>query len=800
MRLRRPFWILLAVLLLAAGGFALHLRSQMHAGQPWREGSWTLPGLEAPVEVRFDPRGIPHVRAATGRDLARALGWLHANDRLEQMELTRRAVAGRLAEAVGEAGVALDRLMRTLRLRETAEAHWTVASEESREWLEAYAAGVNAWVRQREEDLPPLFQLLDLEWEPWTPADSLSVPVAMAANLSFAFGRPEENHLNLALQMGDEALADLLGRPGLAHDPEVLALARAAREAEPASDPLPRPEAGEAGGSNNWVLAGRRSESGAALVANDPHLGLRLPGVWYQAVLHCPDYEAAGFTLPGVPGVVIGQSPWLAWGFTNAMLDDHDLFAEELAPDGRSVRRGGEWVPLEIDETVIRVRGGEDRVLVRKVSDRGPVLEAEPEWGLPARSLRWTGHEPTDMLRSIAGLARARTLDEVLQTLDGFLCPAQNLVVGHRDGGILYTILGRAPRRGRGDGSLMLPAWEPETDWRGWLPREELLLVRDPSAGAVVTANHDTRPPGWNGAAMPCWYDTPYRARRIEESLAEREIWDVAGLASIQADTRDLYALELVELLERDAPALEGAAARALEVLQGWDGEMEPHGPSALIHFVEGCLQQAIFQDEEEAFGLLPPSDLFLRPRLLRALRGELEDSWWDDRRTGERTETRAEILQAALSRAWELVTAEDGEDPAAWNYGRVHQLVLAHPLGQVPVVGSWWNRGPWELPGSPTTVCAWGGSWRWEDLSRHVTWGPSMRFVADTADPDRSVWVLPAGNAGHPADPHYDDQGAAWREGRIFPLLWSEEALDRAGTRDLRLEPGPGPEPAAGR
>ena len=813
--------LVLVVIALIAGAVWLSL---VGGGRAQREGVAAIPGLSGPVEVAFDAAGVPYVEAASVEDLAAAQGWLHANDRMTQIEFGRRVVAGRVAEVAGPVALELDRNSRTLRFRRTAERLWETAGPESRRWLEAYARGVNARLAEYRESPPPGLWLTGADPEPWTPADSLGFVLLMADDLSFWDGRPEEERFRWLRAFGVEATRDLLG--GDPHVPdEIVALA----EAGAAPGALPRaelggppvPEARSASpGSNNWALAGGRTASGAPLVANDPHLGLALPPTWYQVHLRAPGYAAAGMSIPGVPGVVIGHSAELAWALTNVMLDDHDLFFERIEerPDGSlRVRRGDGWAPVRSRRETIRVAGGDDVVLELHATDRGPLLPADEELGLPPRSLAWTLYgdrvggtlRPGDPVSAFLALARATSVGEAVRGLAGYDGPAQNVVIADRDGGIVWTVLGRVPERTSGDGRLPSPGGSLDYGWRGLRARDANPAIADPPDGTLVTANARVVPPGFP-FPMTANYDTPHRAARIRALLAGRPRWDVDATVEIQTDVVSLYALELVaaalapagapvQYATGGAPAgpaawpttFPGAAGRAAAMLAGWDGRVaartaagEPNPAAALAAIFERRLAEEVFGDEAAAHGLGP---LTSRGRLLRAVRGEMAAAWFDDVRT-PRPETRGEIVGRALAGAWEEAVGRWGSDPAGWDYDELHTLTLGHPLGGAPVVGRRFERGPVAVPGSASTVAAFGAKWRGGGMD--VTYGPSMRMVTDLADLDRTVAVLPGGQAGHPWDPRYDDQLPDYLAGRVRPFPWTPEAIEAAAVSRLRLAP----------
>lgn len=775
-RVLRAVAVVLLLLLVTAVALALWLRG---GGRAQRSGEAVLAGLAETARVRFDAAGVPSISAGSARDAAAALGWLHANDRLFQMELSRRAAVGRLSELFGERAVGFDRRLRQLGFPATAERLLAGASSETRQLLDAYAAGVNAWIRQRGGDLPPEYRLLRHRPEPWRPVDSVGIILVMARELSPVLRPPEEDHFRLLRAFGAQGARELAGDADAVIFDEVIELAaRLAPRHEPIGE---RPE-GSGLGSNNWAVAPARSATGRALLANDPHLGLGLPNVWYQAGLAAPDYRAVGMTLPGSPGIVLGRGERVAWACTNLYVDDVDVFFEELDPTGTQVRRGDGWLPITTTTDTIRVAGGEPVEVTVRATDRGPLLEADPERGLPARSIAWSGWQGGDQLAAFVALARARSVADVPAAVAPFAFPAQNLVAADADGGILWTPLGRAPDRFGWDGRLPAPGWRSDVGWRGLIPADRNPVLRDPEAGAIVTAN------SFLPVEQPAWFegdfDTPYRMERIRERLAARGEWSVESLAALQQDTVSLWAREWVARL---GSGYEGDAGRAAAALAAWDGDMAAAGPATLFALAERELARAVFEDEAERAGL---PRFGTRWRISRLLAGELSEAWFDDVSTAA-TEDRRAVLGGALAAAWQEGVRRWGERVESWPYAAIHTLTLNHTLDSLPLVGGWFRRGPYELPGSATTINALGGPWR--DGAIDIAYGPSMRFVTDAGDPAATLAIQPGGQAGHPADPHYADQVADWIAGRLRPVPWTDEAIEAATRTRLTLHPASG-------
>lgn len=776
-KLTRISLLVVLIVLLAAGVGFYWLAS---TGRPVREGRLVLFELAGPVKVRFDEWAVPHVEASTGRDLAMALGWLHANERMTQMELCRRAALGRLSEMVGEVALPADRDALELRLWATAEGLVDALSVEHRGLLEAYALGVNSWLERSPNGLPPELVMFGVQPRAWKVADSMACMLLLARDLSYP-RRFEEQRWTWLARAGVERLSGISGKP-IELDPQI---ERYLRE-HPVGASLVDTSAPiePKNGSNSWALGATRTNSESPLVANDPHLPLGVPSVWYQALLRSPDYEAMGMTLPGLPFVVIGQNAELAWAFTNTELDTNDLFIEELSPDGSSVRRGDQFVPLLVERVTIPVRGGETHSFDLLRSDLGPFYPADPTRDLPPRSLAWTAHTLFDPLSAFYALGRAKSVKELPALVENFVCPVQNLVAADRSGGMLFTLLGRVPERAAGDGRIPLPAWDLSKRWRGLRAASDNPRIEQPVDDFLATANNDVRPPDY-ALPLPAEFDMAFRADRARELLTARSSWWPAEAAEVQSDATSLYARRIVSLLP---DGMEGEAAFARHELAAWNGTMQRSGTSALFALFEREFSRAVYSDELERYAMRSLPGLSRGESVLAALDGSLPDVWFDDLRTADRVETRADAVQLALATAWREGTRRFGPSVKEWNYGGMHTWTVRHPLDALPL-GTWWlNRGSYAMAGSATSLSAFSGPWRGEHMQ--VVHGPSMRWIADTGDPDRSLCILPTGQSGHPADPHYDDQLPIFLAGKTHGMHWSEAAIANSTVSTLLLTP----------
>lgn len=776
--------LVLLGLAVAASGY-LWLRQ----GLPVVDGERRLAGLTAPVEIVRDRHAIPHISGETISDVIFAEGYAHAQDRLWQMEFQRRVGAGRLAEVVGPDALPTDRFMRLLGFYRLAEASLAHLSDESRAWLDAYAAGVNAFLDDRSGPLPPEFLIFGHDQiEPWKPADSVVWIKMMALDLS----RNWQNELlraRLATRLSEEQIADLWpDYPSSA--PVTLAAELNGLDLERLASVLP-PAPPPGLGSNGWVVSGARSRSGAPLLANDPHLGYRTPGAWYLAHLKAPALELIGASMPGVPGIVLGHNGEIAWGMTNTGPDSQDLFIEKIDPDdpGRYLTPEGSE-PFEVRTEVIAVEGGENVELAVRSTRHGPVisdlLSASPEVAGAGRvlALAWTALiEDDTSIETLFDLTKARDWAGFQDAVRDHDVPQQNLFYADRAGHIGMVAPGRVPIRRSGDGLWPVPGWTGEHDWIGFIPPDALPRRADPADGQLMNANNRIVPEDYPYLITAIW-EPPHRARRIDALLGDGQ-HDLDSFAALQLDQFSLLADDVLPFMLQASPSTE-RARQAADRLRAWDRVMRAEAAEPLIFAAwYRELTRLIYQDE---LGPLFSSFWGIRPQFIERVLEE-KPVWCDDLDT-ERVETCEDLAATALDLALDDLASRFGEDAEAWRWGDAHPAAMDHPvLGGVPVLGDLVNIVQ-PVGGDSVTVNVGHYSHHDEAHPFQSIQGPSYRGLYDLADLDRSRFVAATGQSGHPLSAHYRDLTDLWAAGETVPMTRDPARYGVGALGRLVLEP----------
>ncbi len=778
--------VMLVVIVLAAG--YLWLRGSL----PDLDGEVRLAGLNGEVEVIRDDYAIPHIFADSITDAAFAIGFVHAQDRLWQMELQRRIGSGRLSEIFGAQSLDFDRFLRTLGVYRSAERNFDNLNDETKAIYKAYAAGVNSYLSMREGPLPLEFLLISHEPEPWRPADSLVWLKMMAWDLG-GNAIDEALRARMAQFLEPKQIAELW--PDYPEDgPAVL------ESALPPDLPwkslaavLPTPPT-EGLGSNNWVVSGAHTASGSALLANDPHLKLQIPSLWYLAHLNAPGLDIAGATLPGLPMPILGRTQNFAWGFTNTNPDVQDLFIERLDPDDSSKYLSPDGsLPFETRREIINVKDGEVVALKVRETRHGPVIsDIALDYGAFADSghviaFAWTALDDEDRsAQASVAIGLVEDWNGFTATLRHLNAPQQNILFADIHGNIGYIAPARVPIRRTGIGWIPSEGWTGEADWVDTIPYSDLPRMFNPSSGKIVTANNKVVGPYYPYFITRDW-SPPHRARRIAALLEERDDHDVDSFAAIQADIVSLAPKILLPHLLEVTPAGVGRANLALIRLAAWDHVMAADQPEPLIYMAWlRELMIGIFKDElgNEVF------DDYFRIRESSLYLAMTPGSAWCDDIATAATEDCAHAAGRALERATNFLAKRYGEDIDGWKWSKAHYAYSAHDVfNRLPLVGELFEV---RLPngGAHNTVNAAGFNVREVETPFVQNHGPTYRAIYDLDPLGQSYFIQNTGQSGNPLSSHYRDFAQLWRDGRYVPILMNRARIEARTIGTLRLLP----------
>jgi penicillin G amidase len=768
---------------LLASGAAVLWHRLARRPLPQVKGTIEVEALHGPLRVRRDRWGVPHIEASGREDLYFAQGYVHGQERLWQMDFYRRVASGRVAEIAGKEALAVDRLMRTLGIRRAAEREAARLDPALRAQLDRFCAGVDQAVADARA-LPFELQVLRQGFERWTAVDILSLGKLLAFGLSTNWER-ELLRSDMVRELGPELAARL--------DPVYPAGNPVVDQSAFSGEGLPLVEqidavrrsiglAAEASGSNNWAVSGDRSATGSPLIAGDPHLPPTMPGIWFEVELRQGERFARGASLPGMPGIYMGQNNDVCWTITNVMADVQDLFVERV--EGDRYLFEDEWRPLETTVEEIVVRGGEPVELEVRRTHHGPIVNEAlgADAGEPL-ALAWlTLAEPT----AFAGMFELLEIGsgpDLVARLEGHTSPASNLIWADRHGSIGYKLIGRLPRRRGGSPDLPKPGWTGEFEWEGAVPYDELPEVVDPESGFLVTANNRIVGDDYPHHITSEWLDG-FRAKRIEELIEETEKHDLDSFEAIQSDRYSIPGAEAARRLSRLHPP--GQRERsAIERLRSWDGRLDPETVAGTIY--QAFLLRLAREVVRRAIGDRDLCERWL-DRSDNGFAAHSTSPWrWHSHLMGLWEEGDEELI----GRPWEELVLESlegalddlgdrfGPDPEGWRWGRVHEMKFPHPLGDAnPLFDRLLNRRL-RAGGAQETVSQIAYD---PNDPYNAVWAPSWRMVADPTAPDRSRWQMFTGQSGHPGSPHYDDLQTGWLEGRTQPMCgegpWSDLEL----------------------
>ncbi|MGE6752993.1 penicillin acylase family protein [Rossellomorea sp. NPDC071047] len=774
-RLRITLWTAGSLLFILLG-ILIFVNFYIDRSLPITSGTISLEGLSEDVEVTRDKDGVPHILAQNEKDLFMAQGYVQAQDRLFQMDLSRRQASGRLSEVVGEKAIDRDKFFRTFGLRRAAEVSFAAYPDEAKQLLEWYADGVNAYLQEATDDgrLPIEFTLLGYKPERWTPIDSLTIGKYMAFDLGGHWQGQAFRYWALENLPKDKAY-DLF--PSYPEDaPTILAdigEVQVDMEQSFAGAVIPP----EFNGSNNWVVSGEKTASGKPLLADDPHLSLGTPSIWYQMHLESPQVNVSGVIFAGIPGIILGHNEQIAWGVTNTGPDVQDLYVEKQNEEDPSLFLYDEnWERATVIEEPIKVKDGDTIPYEVTITRHGPVISefAHQNEGEKVLSMRWTALDPSLELLAILNINKAKDWDEFEEALKDFHVPTQNFVFASEDGTIAYKANGKIPIRKKGNGLLPVPGWDPDYEWEGFIPFEELPKVINPQSGYVATANNKVVSDEYPYHISHHWAQ-PYRYMRISEYLEAEKDLTLSDMKDLQMDQMNLHAREMIPILIEgmESGSLTTKEKEALELLKSWNNKDDKKLAAPLIfHQWMNEISAGLFKTEipKDMIKLFEGRQSVVDELIRKAHNGE-ESQWFVDR-GGYKT-----FLTASLTQALEKLEEAYGSSMDEWEWGLYHRVYFEHPLsGASSVLKKFFNdRDPEPVGGSRVTV----GAASYSD-SGIVNHGASWRFVIDTDNMNNGYHIVGPGQAGHYKSKWYQNQMDAWKNGDYHQTSISNRNGDR--------------------
>ncbi|HIE57633.1 MAG TPA: penicillin acylase family protein [Anaerolineales bacterium] len=775
------------------GTLAHTLLSRMSRGRlPKTSGELTLEGLSAPVEILRDRWGVAHIYAKNQDDLFFAQGFVHAQDRLFQMELNRRTAAGRLSEIFGEMALETDRFVRTFGFNRLGRAELEQASPEIKNILDAYTAGVNAFIERGK--FPIEFTLLRHQPAHWEALDSTIFSRLMVWELSHAW-QSEIVRAELAETAGVEHAAEWEIHP-LARNPVTLpeGIEFNALDPDGTLRYIPGPFLDRGKGSNEWVISPQRSETGHAVLCNDMHLALGIPSLWHEIHLNAPDFHVSGVTLPGLPMVLTGHNERIAWGITLAYTDAEDLFVEQIdTHDPPRYLHQDEWHEVEIIEEPITIKGQTEPFIERvMVTRHGPIISNQVGQSGTKLAVQSMALRPVPLFDGWLRLNTAANWDDFVEAMRCIEAPQLNIAYADVDDNIGFWMTGKIPVRAQGNGSVPVPGWSGDYEWVGEVPFEEMPHAFNPQRGFLVNCNNKVVDDDYPHDLGNAWM-SGYRARRLTELIEGRATLSMQDHQEFQMDTHCIPGLELVAHLDGFSNP-DADVQLALRLLRTWDGDLGPESVGGAVYEV---LRRTLIHE------LLTPSlgesltqrvlGKGIHPLLARAnefyghdtiaLLNILDNprSWWLQQAGG-----RDALLQKALKQTIASLRETLGEDTAKWQWGKLHRITFAHSMSMQKPFDQVFDRGPFPIGGDTDTPLQTatmpGGGFD------EIAWAPSFRQIVDLGNWDNSVAIHPPGQSGQLASPHYDDALRPWLDGEYHPMLWSRERVEAEAVARLTL------------
>ena len=737
------------------------------------------------VEIYRDSLAIPYIKAPNDLDAYFALGYVHAQERLFQMDLIRRAGSGRLSEIFGKRTLPYDKMFRTLGLQRVVEQNLPKTDKQTLQVLSAYSAGVNYFIHQNKDNLPLEFAVLGYKPDDWKPVHSLLIAKMLAWELNISWWT-DFSFTHLVQKFGAEKVKEIL--PNFEQNKEYI-ISKQIKSLELINSGLVNTDKkfrefvgfdGTHIGSNNWVVNGAHSTSGKPIIANDPHLAFQAPGRWFIAVIKADNKTMAGLTLPGIPGIVIGKNDRISWTVTNVMADDADFYIEQLDSSKSNYLLDGTWEKLNVIKEIIHIKDEDDIELKIKQTHRGPIISDIHPYNVmypnkyrknPVVSMRWTAFDYSSELSAFLAINNAKNFGEFKEAVKYYHAPGQNFVYADIDGNIGYICGAKLPIRKTSSPTLVFDGTTSNSDWSGYVPYDEMPKIYNPPAGFIATANNKVVE-SFPYHISNLW-EPNSRILRITSLLKSKEKHSVKDFKAYQNDYYSEYASELVPFIIdafKNAEISDKNLNLALKVLKKWDFKIgaDSQAPTIYTNFLQHLIEN-IFADEMGKTYLKEYCFIANIPyRVVLQLLYQNSSSWFDNVKTSK-YEMRDDIIRKSLTDALLELEYKYGSSLYLWQWGNLHQITFKHSFnGFSSFTDKFVNIGPFEIGGDGTTIN--NGEYSFNKPYANNL-GPSMRFIFDFAEPDNFYCILPTGQSGHIFSSNYKNMTKKWLTGKYIKV-----------------------------
>lgn len=802
------------IILIIAGGYIFY--NMLRSSLPEYDGRITSSSIKNNIEVYRDSLAIPYIIAESDEDAAFALGYVHAQERLFQMDLARRAAAGRLSEIFGEQTIAFDKMFLTMGIKNVAYENLKQTSPEVKEILQAYADGVNQYIEDARGKYPIEFDVLGYDPYKWQPVHSLMIVRMIAWELNISWWT-DITFSRLVQKLGEEKVKEIL--PAYPQNAPYIIPSQLKNISVIPSGLMDTDKAfrkfmkmdGTHLGSNNWIINDSLSASGKPIIANDPHLGYSMPGKWFAAVIRSNDWNVEGVTLPGVPGIVIGKNKNISWAVTNIMMDDADFYSEKIDSTGTKYFCDNQWKELRNYKDTVKVKDSDDIPIQIKMTHRGPIISdthlysiwhPEQYYGNSSISMRWSGNDPSDEMNSYLKINKAKNWDEFKSAVSGFSVPGQNFIYGDNKGNIGYVFGGRLPIRGNNNPTFVFDGTTTANDWKGYLSKSEIPYFLNPKENFIATANNKTvRDFKYHISNL---WEPSSRIERINELLKSKSKHSVKDFKHYQNDIVSPYARQITSHILK---AFEGIKVndenlkQTLALFVNWDFEFGEFSqtPAVYAMFFKHLMKN-IFLDEMG-------DDLFneyicvanVPYRSVLQLLENPSSSWFDDITTNE-IESKDFIIRKSIDDALTELERIFGKNMNAWQWGKLHRFKFKHAFsGYSGLIDEYIDAGYVGIGGDGTTIfnteypffnsTALLPGFEHDEFENNL--GPSMRYIFDFAKPDEFQLILTTGQSGNVMSDHYKDMVESWLRGKYITIRTDESSIKNSSHKRLRIVPG---------